>query len=35
MFHRFLNSSLVGLVFREEDAISAFCKIERREKKKK
>jgi len=25
----------VGLVFREEDAISAFRKIERREKKKK
>jgi hypothetical protein len=34
MFHKFLNSALGDFVL-GEDAISAFCKIERREKRKK
>ena len=34
MFHRFLNTSLVGCFFREEDAISAFDKFEKGEDKK-
>jgi hypothetical protein len=35
LIHMILNTSLMGCVFREEDAIIAFCKIKRREKKKK